>query len=139
MTSSFTVTFTGKESVLRADFLPEISFSEEYDYGCTFLDSIIENITSLDKIIQSGVISVNCDIVSNSYINGTRCQSIHQFTPSTSTVKGASLVEFVKHLNYFPVKIRDLHTIQISFVDQNGILVDFGATRITCRIKIKRE
>lgn len=136
--SSVTITFTGKNSVLQADFLPGISLSEEYEYSCSFFDLIIQNITDFDKIDQLGVIRVNCDIISESYINGKRGQSIHQFTPSTSTVKGGSLVEFPKHLNYFPIKVFDLYTVQISFVDQEGNLVDFGDCDITCRIKIKR-
>lgn len=139
MTSSITVAFTGKESVLRAYFSPDISFSEEYDYSCTFLDLIIQNSTNLDSILQLNEIRVNCDIISESYINGTRGHTIHQFTPSTSTVKGVSLVERPKHLNYFPVKIRDLYTIQISLVDHTGKLVDLKGGNLICRIKINRD
>lgn len=47
--TSFTVTFTGNTSVLRADFLPEIVLDENSNYSCALLDftsyNSIPNIT----------------------------------------------------------------------------------------------
>lgn len=137
MTSSLTVTFTGKTAVLQANFLPEITLDEKSDYSCTLLDLVIKNVGDINKI--SNVIRVDCDIISDSYINGERGHAIHQFVSSASRTKGQSIIEFPKHLNYFPVKIRNLRSIQISIVDQNGELIKLNGGDIICRINIKRD
>lgn len=141
MTSLLTITFSGNSAVLETYFLPEILLNEECDYSCALLDLIIKNDKSedFDKIIKVDVMQINCDVISGSYINGVQSHSIHQFATSAAHVKGQILVENPKNLNYFPIKIKNLQTIQISIFDQSGKLVDFYGGDIICRINIKRE
>lgn len=134
MTSSFTVAFSGTSSVLRSDFLPEILLDEQYDYSCALLDLIIKN-ENENKIDIHGVILIDCDIISGSYINGARKQTIHQFAVSTSLETGHTFVEVPKHLNYFPIKTKNLQSIQISIADQKGELIN---GYIFIRLNIKR-
>lgn len=143
MTSAFTVTFSGSSSsVLQSNFLPEIMLDvKNYDYSCALLDLIITNEESenVDKIADLGVIQVKCDIISESYINGGRNHIIHQFYASMSHVKGQALVEIPQHLNYFPVKVQNLRSIQISIVDREGDQINIFDSDIICRLNIKRE
>lgn len=140
MTSSLTVAFSGVESVLRSNFLPEITLDEDCDYSCALLDLTIiaKSIDDLKKILNSGIKYIKCDIISGSYINGERNHIIHQFTRSTPVVKGETFTEIPKHLNYLPVKIKNLRSIQISLIDQKGKQVDIYSSDIFCRINIKR-
>lgn len=139
MYSSLSVTFTGDTSVLKASFLPEIILDEKCDYSCAFLDLVIKNISNLNEFLKMDVIRINCDIISDSYINGERAHTIHQFITSVSTVKGQSIIEIPKNLNYFLLKTRNLRTIQISLTDHSGKLIDLHGGDIICRINIKRE
>lgn len=142
MTSSLTVTFSGSSSVLQNNFLPEIILDANCDYTCALLDLIIianEQSNDLDKIVDLGVIRIECDILSESYINGERNHTIHQFYASASYLKGQALVEIPKHLNYFPIKVKNLRSIQISIVDKKGEQIDNYNSDIICRLNIKRE
>lgn len=139
MTSSLTVAFSGESPVLQAHFLPEIVLDAEHDYSCALLDLTIKNATDLNHIINQSEIRVNCDIIFGSYINGERCHTIHQFTTSASKVNDQTLVEIPKNLNYLPLKIKNLHSIQITLVDSSGALIDTHSAKIICRIRIKRE
>lgn len=48
--SSFTVSFTGNSSVLRADFFPEINLDPNANYSCALLDFTTYN--SIPNIIE---------------------------------------------------------------------------------------
>lgn len=113
--------FSGASTVLQSNFLPEIMLDERYDYSCALLDLIIKNkknsnntADDLKKIIRLGVIQIKCDIVSGSYINVVQDHTIHQFASSASIVKGQEFVEIPKHLNYLPIKSKNLRSIRIS-------------------------
>lgn len=138
MTSSLTITFSGSTPVLQANFLPEITLDDGYEYSCALLDLIIKNASELDKILELKVIHVDCDIISGSYINGERNHTIHQFATNTSLAKGQTFVQIPKHLNYFPIKSKSLSSIQISIVDHSGKQVNINRGEIICRINIKR-
>lgn len=142
MKSSLTVAFTGTSSILQASFLPEITLDEEC--SCALLDLAItnniinDNNDKTEKKFEFETVRIICDIISNSYINGKQSHIIHQFIKSTSLVKGNTFVEIPKHLNYFPVKVKSLHSIHISIVDENGDLVNVNGCDVICRINIKR-
>lgn len=145
MSSSLTVAFSGTESVLQVTLFPDITLDDDHEYSCALLDLIIKNSKdsegkiSLDQIIGLEMISVNCDLISNSYINGMQKNIIHQFTTRATHVEAGTLFETPKHLNYFPVKSKNLRTIQISVVDKEGNSINLSDGDIICRIKIKRE
>lgn len=140
MTSLITVTFTGDKSLLKTDFFPEIKFDDNYIYSCALLDLIIHNNKKIKELVELGVIHINCDIISNSYINGQQSHVIHQFATINSNVKGQTLVEAPKNLYYFPIKDNCcLRSIQISITNQKGELVNIESGNIICRIILKRE
>lgn len=98
-----------------------------------YISEHIANITNID------VIRIECDIVSGSYWNGKICHTIHQFS-HCKVSPGFKFIEVPSHLIYFPLKEREknIRSIQISIVDQNGELIDFRGEQISCRIHIKR-
>lgn len=235
--SSFTVTFTGRTSVLRADFFPEIMLDPCANYSCALLDfttynsipNIVEgknnelkykfkgkdgneektialptsmyeiedilkylksefrtsnisltydiseasstvqiafdteitwtggtilNVIGFEnkpfkknwkyrsehiaKITDIDVIRIECDIVSDSYINGKNCHTIHQFS-NCKVPPGYKFIEVPRHIIYLPIKETRLPSIQISVIDQNGDLIDFRGEQISCRIHIKKN
>lgn len=141
MTSSLTVVFSGTTSTLQCNFLPEITLDEECEYSCALLDLIIKKRDNINLIVNSDIIKVDCDIISGSgsYINGQRCQTIHQFVASVAHRKGV-IAEIPTHPNYFPVKIKHLRSIQISIVDEKGKPLNIiNGCDILCRINIKRD
>lgn len=89
------------------------------------------------KITDIDVIRIECDIISGSYINGKLCHTIHQFS-NCKVAPGYKFIEVPRHIVYLPIKERQLRSIQISVVDQDGNLVDFRGEQISCRIHIKK-
>lgn len=138
MTSSLTVTFSGaNSSVLRANFCPDIILDTDGNYSCALLD-LIFIFNNENTVKKFDVIGVNCDIISDSYINGNQNQSIHQFAPSNSNVKGKTFVEIPKHISFLPIKSKSLRSIQISIVDLAGNPINIDG-KVICRINIKRD
>lgn len=89
------------------------------------------------KITDIDVIRIECDIISGSYINGKLCHTIHQFS-NCKVAPGYKFIEVPRHIIYLPIKERQLRSIQISVVDQDGNLIDFRGEQISCRIHIKK-
>lgn len=141
MSSSLTVAFSGTTPVLQCNFLPEITLDANFEYSCALLDLFIDNKQkfNLNEIVNLKVLHIECDIISDSYINGEPKHVIHQFATGTARVKGGTFVEAPNHLIYFPIKTKNLRSIQISLHDHNGKLINFNGGEIFCRINIKRE
>lgn len=142
MFTQLTLAFTGKESVIQASFLPEITLDEEWDYSCALLDLFIkkQDATKWVDVLKSDLIYVHCDLILGSYINGVSKQTIHQFVTSASHVNPHTIAEIPKQLNYFPIKTNKLSSIQISLTDREGAAI-FTTTGVDIfsRIKIKRD
>lgn len=99
-----------------------------HEYSCALLDLIIKDCKnkkeqiSLNEIIDLGIICVNCDLISNSYINGVQKNRIHQFTTRAAHVEAGTLFEVPKHLNFFPVKNKNSRSI-ISVINNKYLLL----------------
>lgn len=139
MTSSLTVTCSGTAPVIQCNFLPEITLDAQYNYSCALLDLTIKSNTGSDKIAKLGVLRVNCDLISGSYINGVQSHVIHQFTASASHASGKYFVEIPKNLNYLPVKNKIVQSIQISICNSEGKLLKINDCEVTCQLNIKRD
>lgn len=107
------------------------------NYPKTFKSKTKYRSESIVKITKIDVIRVECDIVSGSYINGKNCHTIHQFS-HCKVDPGHKFIEVPRHIIYLPVKEKQLRSIQISIVDQEGHLIDFRGEQISCRIHIKK-
>lgn len=101
--------------------------------------STIHNNKELKEIIALGILRINCDIISNSYINGQASHVIHQFATTASHVEDQTLLEIPKNLNYFSISKHRLQTIRITITNQKGEPVNIKSGDIFCRINIKSE
>lgn len=103
----------------------------------TFIKNDVYWSNTIVRITDIDVIRIDCDIVSGSYINGKHCHTIHQFS-HCKVSPGYKFIEVPQHIVYLPIKEKQLRTIQISIVDQDGRLIDFRGEQISCRIHIKK-
>lgn len=139
MLSSLIITFSGASPELQAYFFPEIILDDDSNYSCALLDLIICDIVNVDDIGKLELVRINCDIISDSYINGESSHALYQFATCTSLVKNKTFVEIPKNISYLPVKTKNLRSILISIVDRYGKLVNISSGHIICRINIKRD
>lgn len=136
--STITITLNGTSSHIQGNFHPTLFLDEHTEYECALVDLIIHNIADIDKITALGVLHIQCDITTGSYINNGRSHVIHQFAACTSHIKDQTLAEIPQHLIYFPLKTKSLYSVNISLVDSKGQLVDIDGGTISCRLNIKR-
>lgn len=87
-------------------------------------------------ILKVNVIRVKCNIITGSYFNHQPSHTIHEFSPRVSP--GYKIVEVPHNVIYFPVTVRNIHTLTLSIVDQNNKLIDFREETITVRLHIKK-
>lgn len=120
------------------NFAKPNSIRNVFGFPAVLIERNIET-ESLDivKISTQDVIRVECDIISGSFINGKRSHSIYEFASNKVDV-GYKIIEQPKNIIYLPVVPRRIKSISITFVDQNGDLIDFRGESITCRIHIKK-
>lgn len=82
-------------------------------------------------------IRVECDLVTGSFHNNKSTHTIYQWSPSVDA--GYKMDVQPRNLIYLPVNRRRINTVNISFVDDEGKLIDFRGERVTCRIHIKKD
>lgn len=126
------ITWTG------GTILNVIGFEFEDDNSKLFRKNWKYRSEHIAKITDIDVIRIECDIVSDSYINGKNCHTIHQFS-NCKVPPGYKFIEVPRHIIYLPIKVTRLPSIQISVIDQNGDLIDFRGEQISCRIHIKKN
>lgn len=120
------------------DFRNPNSIRKVFGFPAELIKSEVETESSdIVKISTQDIIRVECDIISGSFINGKRSHSIYEFACNKVGV-GYKIIEQPKNIIYLPVVPRRIKSIAISFVDQNGELIDFRGENITCRIHIKK-
>lgn len=107
MTSSLITTFGGTSTVLEAHYFPEITLDADSNYSCALLDLIICDTDNVDEIKNLGIVRIDCDIISDSYINGARSHALYQFATCTSLVNDTTFVEIPKNISYLPVKTKN--------------------------------
>lgn len=135
-TSKVQITFNSQVTWTGGSVLNVIGFRKE-DTPHLFKKNVGYWSTSIVRITDIDLIRIECDIVSESYINGKHSHTIHQF--SHCKVKpGYKFIEVPQHIVYLPIKQKRLASIQISVVDQNGTPINFRGEQISCRIHIKK-
>ncbi len=94
--------------------------------------NVSENIVN---IIDFNSIFVNCDCISESYVNGISSPVIYSFGPKVSP--GYRIVESPVNLVYLPLNRKTLSELSIWITDQAGRPIDFRGENITCRFHIR--
>ena len=88
-------------------------------------------------ILSVNSILVNLDIISGSYVNGIARPTMYSFFPNVSP--GHKIVENPKTVNYLPITLHVIHSIQITLEDQYENQLDLRGENITIRLHIKEK
>lgn len=91
---------------------------------------------SVINITEINLIRIECNIVTNYFVNGVRSHILHEFPLQADS--GHKIIEIPRNTIYLPIVTKQLNTIQLLIKDQNNNLIDFNGEIITCRIHIKR-
>lgn len=88
-------------------------------------------------ILKINVIRVECNIVTGSFLNNKPSHTIHEFSPRVPP--GYKIIEVPQNVIYFPVTVKNIHTISLSVIDQNNHHINFRGETITIRLHIKKS
>ena len=110
--SNYKVDFTGENSL--ASILGFNPVTLEYGYN---VSQNIVNIMNVNSIL------VNCDIISNSYLNGSQSPVLYSFFPNVRP--GAKIVKEPTTITYLPLNRSFIQSIRIWITDQDGRPLDF--------------
>lgn len=135
--SKVRIQFSNNIEWIGGSVLNVLGFNKEAGSSLTFKKNDVYWSDAIVKITDIDVIRIDCDIVSGSYINGKPGHTIHQFS-HCKVSPGHKFIEVPKHIVYLPINEKQLQTIQISIVDQDGRPIDFRGEQISCRIHIKK-
>ena len=86
------------------------------------------------QIMYINSILIHCDLVGNSYLNGTPTPIIHSFFPSVNP--GEKIIERpVEHI-YLPVDLDVIRHMRVWLTDQNLSLLDLGEEEVTIKFHL---
>jgi len=74
-------------------------------------------------ILSVNSIYVNCDLITNSYVNGVAAPVIYSFFPNVAP--GYKVVERPHNLIYLPVNKTFINNVTVWLTDQNGNILNF--------------
>ena len=81
-------------------------------------------------------IYVNCDLITNSYINGVPAPVIYLFF--TNVAPGYKVVEKPYNLIYLPVNKTFINSVTVWLTDQNGNILNFKDQEISIRFSLRK-
>lgn len=88
------------------------------------------------NILKVNTITIDCNIVTSSYVNGKPSHVIHTFFPTVPP--GFKIVETPANIIYLPINTRSIDNISLKIVDQNGKVINFRDETITVTLHLKR-
>lgn len=86
-------------------------------------------------INRVNVIRVECNITIGSFINNKPVHTIHEFSPEVGP--GYKIIEVPKNVIYLPVNVKQISSLSLKLVDQDGYLINFRGETITIRLHLK--
>lgn len=89
----------------------------------------------LINISKINLVRVECNLIVNTYMNNQRVHTLHEF--GINVAPRYKISEIPKNLIYLPLNCREINTLTIRLVDQNGDLINFRGEEITLRIHFK--
>lgn len=120
------------------DFEKECSVGSLLGFSARKLAPNIPHTSDLPiKIIKVNAIGVECNIVSASYINNKKAHSIHHL--SVKVPPGYKIVDTPSEIIYLPVNVRQISSLIVELVDQDGELINFRGETITLRLHLKPQ
>lgn len=96
--------------------------------AATFISDNIVNINKVNSIL------VNCDLISDSYVNGVMSPVIYTFFPNVAP--GYKIVKELNRLEFVKINRSQISSFNVWLTDQDGNYVNFRGETITIRFYI---
>lgn len=87
------------------------------------------------NISKVNAIRIECNIITGSYMNNQPVHTIHEFAPTVPP--GYKIIEVPRNVIYLPVSVKQITSITLKLVDQDGRLINFRNESITARLHLK--
>lgn len=118
------------------NFKPENSIAKILGFDNRILEANIEHESdTIVHVFQMNSIRIECNITTNSYINGERSRTIHEFYPDVDP--GYKIMEIPRNVINFPVTVRSIDHLEIGIKDQYNCLLNFRGETVTLRLHLK--
>lgn len=88
------------------------------------------------NILKVNSIRIECSIVSGSFYNNKPTHTIYEFSPDVPP--GYKINERSNNIIYLPVNVRQISTITIRIIDQNGDSINFRGETINIRLHLRK-
>jgi len=87
-------------------------------------------------ILSVNSIYINCDLITNSYVNGIPAPVIYSFFPNVAP--GYKVVEKPYNLIYLPVNKTFINSVTVWLTDQKGNILNFKGQEISIRFSLRK-
>lgn len=88
------------------------------------------------NILPLSAIRIDCDLIQNSYANGTPTHILHEFIPNTP--RGFRFIEVPRNVIYFPVNRKSISSLRVKIVDDHYNCIDFRGEDIQLRLHLRK-
>lgn len=89
------------------------------------------------NILPVTVIRIECDLVQGSYNDGISSHIIYEFIPNVSP--GYRFIEKAINAIYFPIKNKNIASVTVKIIDQNGNNINFGGENIQMCLHLRKS
>ena len=120
----------------RVDFNVASSISSVLGFNKQVYSASYQESENVVNILSINSILVNIDIISGSFLKGTRAPVIYSFFPSVSP--GYKIIENPVNLVYLPVELKQIHRLRTSITDQDGKLLNLRNETLIIRFHLRQ-
>lgn len=112
------------------------SIGQLFGFTSKVLESGVEHLSDRTVNISNvNILRIECNIVTNTYINNSSSHTLHQF--AIDVPPGYKIDERPRNLIYLPVNCKEISSITARIVSESGSLVNFRGEEITLRLHLK--
>lgn len=134
-----TVTLGSVVNIPNENFTVDFSVANSIASVLGFNSGIIEHgrneSPNIVNILSINSLLINCDIIGNSYMNGSQSPIIYSFFPNVRP--GVKIVQQPTTVTFLPIIRSFIESMRIWVTDQNGNVVNFRGEEITIRMILK--
>lgn len=125
-------------SKFKIDFTKDRSIGSLLGFSKRVLAPNITHTSDLPvNIVRFNAITIECNLVSGSYLNDREIHVIHMFSPTAPP--GYKILEKNDIITYLPVKAKTIDNITVRILDEEGNLLNFRGEKITVRLHLKQD
>ncbi|CAH0732027.1 unnamed protein product, partial [Brenthis ino] len=88
------------------------------------------------RILPLSLIRIECDLVKESFVNGLPSHVLYEFVPDIPP--GYRYIEVPKNIIYLPINKKNITSIAIKVVDEDGNNIDFRGENIQLRLHLRK-